>query len=97
MSALSLLFEMSRSFWSDAVTAAVFVIWLPAVAESTRAESVSAFVPPFDTVPIVHTPVWALYVPCDATAETNVTPGGSASVTATFVAVSGPRLSRVTV
>ena len=47
--------------------------------------------------PICHTPVPDVYVPCDGTAETNVSPAGSRSVTRTPVVKSGPLLVTVMV
>src|SRR5437764_1334736 len=49
------------------------------------------------TVPTLHAPVPAMYVPWLGVAETNVRPAGNRSWTTTFVAESGPLLVRVTV
>jgi hypothetical protein len=45
----------------------------------------------FDIVPKLHvTVVVPEQLPCDAIADTNVTPAGNTSVAVTFVALSGP-------
>src|SRR5262245_52382364 len=49
------------------------------------------------TVPTFQIPVALLYVPWLGVAETKARPGGSRSVTWTFVAASGPLFTRVTV
>src|SRR4029450_8021830 len=54
---------------------------------------------PFVIVPRSHetTPASFVHEPCDETAETNVRPAGSASVTTTLLAVARPRLVRLSV
>src|SRR5262245_6636585 len=55
----------------------------------------SVALPPLRIVPTVQTPVVLLYAPWLGVAVTSVSPAGKRSLTATFVAVSGPALLTV--
>ena len=88
-------------FGSVVVLVAVAVLvnaWAgPDEGARTVATTSSVFVVAAGTEPSVQTPEPALYEPADGVAETNCSPAGRRSVTATLWAVLGPTFSSVMV
>src|SRR4029077_17403764 len=90
--ALSLVRSGSVSF--SAVLVAVFVSEPVVVTVAVRLNVTEA---PLPIAPMFHTPVPLVYVPCEGTDETYVSPAGSWSVTTTPLAFEGPLLVTVIV
>ena len=91
------------STWSPIAAVVVLTIVFPPWPASTVPSSVRVATSPFASVPIDHTPVAALYVPCEAEPlpDVAVIPAGSESVSDTLVACAEPLfttlISKITV
>src|SRR5262245_8337325 len=92
--ALALLLPEAGSNWSAWLMVAVLVCGLGLTTVAVMVRVCGAVVV---TVPTDQTPLALLYVPALEVAESNVSPGGSRSLTATLVAALGPLSLRVTV